>query len=171
MKKILSPIAIIALVFLTSPYVTLAYSLSPSSYSSDSDVISISLDSGQGWSSFNVSGTSVTGGSSDVSESVYDLYGSASPAGDSFHVLILNDLSPGSCWYDSLSYDECVSSHSSEIVHDYLITGSTVLPLPTSAVSVAAIQTIWDTTVGSANTIILDLIPYTLPSVLLLGKL
>lgn len=41
--------------------------------------------------------------------------------------------------------------------------------LATSTVSLASIHTIWDTTIGQVNTLILDVIPYVLPAMLILG--
>jgi len=41
--------------------------------------------------------------------------------------------------------------------------------LATTTVTLASVHTIWDTTMGSVNTLVLDLIPYMLPAMLLIG--
>jgi len=41
--------------------------------------------------------------------------------------------------------------------------------LATSTIALSNVHTIWDTTIGSVNTLVLDLIPYMLPAMLLLG--
>ena len=41
--------------------------------------------------------------------------------------------------------------------------------LATSSISLASVHTIWDNTIGQVNTLVLDLLPYMVPAMLLLG--
>ncbi len=41
--------------------------------------------------------------------------------------------------------------------------------LASSTISLASIHTIWDTVIGQVNTLVLDVIPYIVPAMLLLG--
>lgn len=43
--------------------------------------------------------------------------------------------------------------------------------LATSTVSLASVHTIWDNAIGSVNTLVLDLLPYMVPAMLLLGAI
>lgn len=43
--------------------------------------------------------------------------------------------------------------------------------LATTSVSLASVHTIWDNVIGSVNTLVLDLIPYMVPAMLLLGAI
>jgi len=46
-----------------------------------------------------------------------------------------------------------------------------IATLATTSIALASIHTIWDTTLGQVNTLIQDVIPYTLPAILILGVL
>lgn len=43
--------------------------------------------------------------------------------------------------------------------------------LATTSVSLASVHTIWDTSIGSVNTLVLDVIPYIIPAMLLLAAI
>ncbi len=43
--------------------------------------------------------------------------------------------------------------------------------LATSTISLASVHTIWDNAIGSVNTLVLDLLPYMVPAMLLLGAI
>ena len=41
--------------------------------------------------------------------------------------------------------------------------------LASSTISLASVRSIWDSTIGSVNTLVLDILPYMVPAMLLLG--
>jgi len=41
--------------------------------------------------------------------------------------------------------------------------------LATSTINLASVHTVWDGTIGAVNTLVLDIIPYVVPAMLLLG--
>jgi hypothetical protein len=43
--------------------------------------------------------------------------------------------------------------------------------LATSTISLASVHAIWDNAIGSVNTLVLDLLPYMVPAMLLLGAI